>query len=74
MYNQFHNRSQFKFGASVTVLQCSGIDSGKEARVINHFNWEEEQGAYKRPDNTYIPIQFSNGDKSYMSRYRLTVN
>ena len=73
MYNINHSRSKFKLGTEIEVAQCSGVDSGKKGKVINHFNWREESGAYSPPSNEHVPIKYENGNVSYMHRNRLII-
>ena len=74
MYN-FYGNSTFKIGMTVKIAIGAGLDSDKVATVIPHFNWKEEEGAYKPPSDTDIPIQFKNKTKRYFpSNYLIVKN
>lgn len=71
-YN-FYGNSEFKIGMIVKVVIGAGLDSGKTATVIPHFDWKEEEGAYKPPCKDKIPIEFANKKRSYFPRNYLRV-
>ena len=70
-YNIHHSRSSFRLGDKVRVCEGSGLDSGKTGRVVNHFDWTKEQGAYSPPGDDYVPVQYDSGALAYMSKNRL---
>lgn len=70
---KFYGNSSFKIGMTVKTSIGAGLDSDKVATVIPHFNWREEEGAYKPPSKTDIPIQFENKTKRYFPSNYLTV-
>lgn len=67
MYN-FYGNSTFKVGNRVRTGDTCGLDSSRDATVVSHFNWRLEAGAYKEPDDDWIPIVFDNGDVSYFPK------
>ena len=70
MYS-FYGNSDFKIGNRIRVPDCSGLNSNKHGIVINHFPWREEEGAYRTPDNDYVPVLLDDNTKHYFSRSEL---
>lgn len=70
MYN-FYGNSDFKIGDRIRIPDGCGLDSGKHGRVINHFPWREEVGAYKAPEQHFVPVMLDNNTKHYFSRKML---
>jgi len=69
---KFYGNSEFKVGDRARIAEGSGIGSGSYVEITNHFNWREEDGAYKEPTKDYIPVKFLvDNRKEYWSRNRL---
>lgn len=68
---RFYGNSEFKLGNRIRVADCCGLDSNKHGIVINHFPWQEEEGAYKQPAKHYVPVMLDDKTKHYFSRRML---